>query len=158
MDELIAKLRSQATETQRAQEIPSTNDMVITKECEMLNEATTSQADTPKATRFKLDFDVLRKHRESNAMRISEVKSSDLLKIEGPLWAIIKSIESYKGVTGCVYKWELIDESGVIFASSVVSVPNITVGSVISISDFSIWRLSGNHLNILERNIREVLN
>ncbi|ELA41480.1 uncharacterized protein VICG_01464 [Vittaforma corneae ATCC 50505] len=165
MDELIAKLRSQVSETQKnvqtdnSQTQSSLNDdvLVIKNENE-LPEITTSQSDILPKNRFKLDFDILKKYRGENSMKISELKLCDLLKIDGPVWAIVKSIESYKGINGCVHKWELMDESGVIFASSIVSDQSISVGSIICISDFSVWNMGGNHLNIVDRNIKRILN
>jgi len=155
MDELIAKLRSQPGESQKPPDA-SQDDVPVLREDVLPLEISTSQSEALPTNRFKLDLNVLRKHRHEDAMRISEVKASDLLKISGPVWAIVKSIESYKGLTGCVYKWELMDESGVIFASSTVSDQNIAIGSVVCIADFSVWSQGGNHLNIVERNIKGI--
>lgn len=162
MDELIAKLRSQVPETStqpdNSQAPPSLDDVLVVKNEKDFYEISTSQSDFLPRNRFKLDFDILKKYRDGRSMKVSELKFCSFLKVDVPVWAIVKSIESYKGMSGNVYRWELMDESGVIFASSVVSDPNISVGSVICISDFSIWSIGGNHLNIVDRNIKKIVN
>jgi hypothetical protein len=127
---------------------------------EIKDEITTSQCEILK---FKLDFDLLKKNRKLEPLRISEVKESDFNKIDGPLWAIIKSIETFKGNNSNVFKWELCDETGVIFGSSIVGSSiggfkdEISIGSIVKLTNFSIWKTNGNHLNIVERNIAKVI-
>lgn len=164
MDELIAKMRSQITQrnTQMASE-SSQSELIVLKD--EIVDVNTSQSEIFTKNRFKLDFDSLRKYRDAEdtgcvgtPIKISEVKDSDSFKIEGPLWVIIKSIESYKGVETNVYKWEVCDESGVISGSSTVFDNEITVGTIICLKNFSIWKLGGNHLNIVKRNIKKIIN
>lgn len=153
MDELIAKMRSQVAQTQQETSISASNEDIL-----VIKEITTSQSDAIPKNRFKLDFDALKRHRSSENMKISEVKESDSLKIDGPLWAIIKSIETFKGIESNVYRWELCDESGVIFGSSVVFDGEISVGTIVCLKNFSVWRINGNHLNIVQRNIEKIVN
>lgn len=158
MDELISKLRSQVAATQKGTPEASPNEVQKSDEDVMLYEINTSQAEMLPKSRFRLDFDVLKKYRKDDAMKIFELKSYEALKVDGPVWAIVKSIESFRGMNDTVCKLELIDETGVIFASSTAVDSNIGVGSIICISDFSIWTANENHLNIVERNIKKVVN
>lgn len=159
MDELIAKLRSQCSKTQNITDSQqSTVNPVASQNDSQILEITTSQSELLPKNRFKLDFDILKKYRGASSIKILELKSSNLLKITESVWALVKSIETFKGINGNVYKWELIDETGVIFASSIVANQEICVGSVICISGFSIWKINGNHLNIIDQNVVKVLN
>lgn len=158
MDELISKLRSQVGETQKEVQESSQSDVVVLKNENEIHDLTTSQSDLLPKNRFKLDFDILRKYRPEKSMKIVDLKECDSFKIDEPVWAIIKSIECFKGLNGCVYRWEIIDESGVIFGSSNVADQNVSVGSVVCLCNFSIWKFGGNHLNIVSRNIKQVIN
>lgn len=171
MDELIAKMRSQITQVNTQKSTESSQDSVIVVKDE-IGEINTSQSEILVRNRFKLDFDSLRKYRDgkleesenksslnnSNSIKISEIKDSDALKIEGTLWAIVKSKESYKGVETNVYQWELCDESGVIFGSSLEIDNEITIGTILCLKNFSIWRINGTHLNIVRKNIVKIVN
>lgn len=161
MDELISKLRSQVSGTQKepeSQQPTTQEDVLILKEDNELQEITTSQSDMLQKNRFKLDFDVLKKYRKADDITIAEVKEYDSFKMDGSLWAIIKSIEIFKGIYSNVFKWELIDETGMIFASSNVSEQTITVGSVVCLTDFSLWKTGGNHINVVDRNVKRIIN
>lgn len=161
MDDLISKLRSQVSNTQApvaSQPASSQSDVHVVKNEAELLDPTTSQCDVMVKNRFKLDFDILRKYREEDAMMISDVKECEKFKFDGSIWAIVKSIEVFKGIESNVCKWELIDETGIIFASANVNDQSVTVGAVVCISDFSFWKISGNHLNITERNIKKIIN
>ncbi|KAM0680949.1 hypothetical protein GINT2_000731 [Glugoides intestinalis] len=161
MDELISKLRSQVAGTQKeleSQQNSTQEDCLVIKEDNELQEITTSQSDMIQKNRFKLDFDILKKHRKASDIKIGDVKECDSFKIDGPLWAIIKSIEVFKGIYSNVFKWELIDDTGMIFASSNVSDQTITVGSLVCLTDFSLWKTGGNHINVVDRNVKSVVN
>lgn len=152
MDELLSKLRSQASSqklsTQQEDDIPESKD---------LPEITTSQSEGLRCNRFRLDFDFLRSHRTGEFVSVADVRESELFRLDGPLWAMVKSIEMFRGTSKPVYRWELCDETGVIFGSSTVGDPTVTVGSVVCLANFSLWKFEGNHLNIVERNIRSVI-
>lgn len=168
MDELISKLRSQVTQTQKDDsedditivnnEISLVNNEITIIKNDTVQELTTSQSDVITKNRFKLDFDLLRRYRPAESMKVSDLKECDLFKVNESLWAIVKSIESFKGLNGNVYRWEIIDETGVIFGSSNVNDQNISVGCIVCLEGFSIWKHGGNHLNIVSRNIKKVIN
>lgn len=157
MDELISKLRSQVSETQRNDSDSSQNEVIVVKN-DPIQELTTSQSDSVPKNRFKLDFDLLRKYRSAESVRIADLKEWDSFKVDGHIWAIIKSIESFKGLNSSVYRWEIIDETGVIFGSSNVTDQNITIGCVVCMEGVSIWKCGGNHLNIVSKNIKRIIN
>ena len=169
MDELIAKMRSQITQKNSQIISESSQDGPIIVLKDDIIDINTSQSEIIAKNRFKLDFDSLRKYRDCDIseqesqckdipVKIIEVKESDCFKIAGHLWAIVKSIENYKGIENNVYKWELCDETGVISGSSSVYDSEISVGTIICLKNFSIWRINGNHLNIVKKNIKEIVN
>lgn len=162
MDELLSKLRSQVPPSQKPLEEHSSDDadqMSDSTEIPANNgclEITTSQSENPCCSRLRLDFDFLRRHRDSNSISVADVKETELLRLDGPLWAVVKSMETFRDARKPVYRWELCDETGIIFGSSIVGDPTVTVGCVVCLVDFSLWKTGGNHLNIVERNIRSV--
>lgn len=164
MDELISKLRSQSTQkqTSRIASQDSLNDVegCTEKDAQAVAEAfeiTTSQSENIQQSRFKLDFDCLKRQRIGSFLTVSEVKTSDLWKITVPLWVIVKSVEVFKGHRSSVYRWEVCDETGSIYGSSIVEDTKVKVGNIVCLYDFSLWKIEGNHLNIVERNIKKII-
>lgn len=152
MDDLLSKLRSQPTQKPKKQVENTKTKDEPTREVDI----TTSQSDNIQLNRFKLDFDFLKKNRTGEFITVAQVKTSELYKIDDKLWGIIKSIEVFKGSKTLVYKWEICDETGVIYGSSIVG-ESVCVGNIICINDFSLWKVNGNHINITDRNILQIL-
>lgn len=201
MDDLISKLRSQASQRVKNNNIKNTHKTAISNNTkhnvinnteenlvnitqqivtndtqenpnftteeinnDILNEnkeifeITTSQSEELIHNRFKLDFEYLKEKRTDNFITVSYVKTFEGNKIDNILWGIIKSIEIYKGISSTVYKWEICDETGVIYGSSLVDDTEVTVGSIVCLEDFSLWKIDSNHINIVRRNLKKVIN
>lgn len=147
MDDLISKLRSQSTQRNKKEETVEDH-----------SEIPNSQSESDVLGRFRLDFDVLKKNRINDFIMIEDVLKSSEFRIEKELWAIVKSVETYKGVSIPVYKWELCDETGIIYGSSLVGDTIVRVGNIVCLKDFALWKSEeNNHLNIVERNLKKTI-
>ncbi|KAI5169477.1 hypothetical protein PAEPH01_0749 [Pancytospora epiphaga] len=109
-------------------------------------------------SRFQLDFDLLRKHREEDPehkyITAAEVRITPLYKIDRYFFSILKSVELF----GCgVHKWELWDETGIVFGSALVQDGTASIGDIVCLSNSSLWKIDGNHLNIVDSNIIKVI-
>lgn len=108
---------------------------------------------------MKLDFDVLAQvKKESQAeIGIDKIKSSKKYKIENVFAGIIKKLSVFGADTACL---ELVDESGSICGScplTVVDEFGLKVGTILLLSECSLWKINGSHLNIVGANIRKVI-
>ncbi|ADM11738.1 uncharacterized protein Eint_061330 [Encephalitozoon intestinalis ATCC 50506] len=125
---------------------------------EDIHELTSSQVSTPLHI-MKLDFNVLKQiRREIQAkMDIDEIKKSKKYKVEGEFTGIIKKLDMFGGDVACL---ELVDESDSIYGSCsqrVVDEFGLKVGAIIVLSNCSLWKINGNHLNIVSENIRKAV-
>ena len=113
----------------------------------------TLQFDMLRKSRFKLDFQRLYYYRGDDFITVSEIKKITEYKIHKPFYGLVKSVELFGED---VYKWELCDDTGIIYASAYVNEDTVKVGDGIQLVDCSIWHFSDNHLNIVYDNIKEI--
>ncbi|AFM98504.1 hypothetical protein EHEL_061350 [Encephalitozoon hellem ATCC 50504] len=123
-----------------------------------VHELTSSQVPTSFHI-MKLDFDVLSRVKKENQVDadINKIKGSKKYKIENLFAGIIKKLNVFGADTACL---ELVDESGSICGScplSVVDEFGLKVGTIVLLSKCSLWKINGNHLNIVASNINKVI-
>lgn len=161
MDDLLSKLRSQVsqkTETAIHTQKESTSFIKIGEgEAKEIFEINTSESEELSNHRFKLDFDNLKKTRTGNFVTVNHVKDSEENRINGTMWGIIKSIEMFKGISCSVYRWEICDETGCIHGSSLIDDKEVTVGNIVCLENFALWKIESNHVNIVRRNLKRVI-
>ncbi|AFN83226.1 hypothetical protein EROM_061350 [Encephalitozoon romaleae SJ-2008] len=108
---------------------------------------------------MKLDFDALAQVKKENQVEIGidKIKCCKKYKIENVFAGIIKKLSVFGADTACL---ELVDESGSICGScplAVVDEFGLKVGTIVLLSKCSLWKINGNHLNIVGANIRKVI-
>lgn len=137
----------------------TTNDSIkkLNKSSEEINEDTfvdirTSQSDFIDDRRFQLDFNLLRRKRESDHLTVLEAKKMTELRLFKPLYGMIKSVEMF----GDIYKWEICDETGIINGSAYVRENTVKVGDAVQLCDCALWKFDENHLNIVYENIKGI--
>lgn len=130
-------------------------DDSVPSECaEAILDVTTSQGESQPAGCYRLDFDFLAAHRAADALTVAEAKKTPLYKIEQPLYALVKTVE----VIGAdVCRWELCDETGTIAGSTCAHEGTAGPGDIVYLSGCSIWKINGNHLNIVNGNIKKII-
>ncbi|KAI4291574.1 hypothetical protein PAPHI01_0848 [Pancytospora philotis] len=137
-------------------------------------ELTTSQIDK-QLSAFQLNFEQLAQAREAECALLraaaskkapvdssseeeyitaAEIRRLPLYRIDRPFYAILKSVECY-GADVC--RWELCDETGVVFGSTCAREEAAAIGDVVCLSRCSLWKIKENHLNIAQSNIVKVI-
>lgn len=117
-------------------------------------EITTSQSENPRGASFRLDFDLLASHKTPDSVSAAEIRLMPGYKVERPFYALLKSVEIFGGG---VALWELCDETGVIFGSADARDGAVHVGDIVCLSNCSLWKAGGNHLNIVSANIKKAM-
>lgn len=138
MDELLSQIRT-AKSTARNK-----------KGDESVLEITSSQADRENVISYDADMDLIAKYRTDESIKAIEIKRGTEYKINRPFYGFIKRVER----DGDVFIWEVCDETGSIKGSSTVSE---RVGSIVCLKGCSVWRITENHLNIVEGNITRLV-
>jgi len=130
------------------------NPLPFLERREDLIEIHTSQSDVMNYNGFKLDFTELQKNRPGGSPRVEDLKNFGEYKIEDEIYLMVKEIELF--VEG-VYRVELCDETGVIEGSSTVGENEMRIGSLVCLREVSLWKIRGNHLNIVRENVKRVV-
>lgn len=167
MDELISKLRSsQRTspgDTQRgvgegdvspAEHVTKFVRRPEEEESEGVAEEVVASQHETGGPGFKLDFDYLARHREPGSAHIEDVLRMPGYKMESPLCVFVKSTDVFGDGLA---RWELCDETGVVYGTSAVSMDRVTVGDIVCLENCSLWKFEENHLNVVDENVKRVV-
>lgn len=91
-----------------------------------------------------------------STVSISEIKKSQDLKFQATLTVQVMKIDIFSTETSTLILSDDFDTIPAVIANSTLSHQKIKENGILTIKDFSVWRINGSQINIAKRNILEL--